>query len=92
VQISTEFNEDSVDVTIADTGCGISQEHLSRIFDPFFTTKPVGEGTGLGLSVTYGIIERHGGSIQVDSTPGAGTSFKVNLPVNAVTTADRVNP
>jgi signal transduction histidine kinase len=89
VHVSTEFNEDSVQVTIADTGCGISPEHLSRIFDPFFTTKPVGEGTGLGLSVTYGIIERHGGSIQVDSTLGAGTSFKVTLPVNAIATGDR---
>jgi signal transduction histidine kinase len=89
VNISTEFKEESVLVTIADTGCGISPEHLSRIFDPFFTTKPVGEGTGLGLSVTYGIIERHGGSIQVASTLGAGTSFKVTLPANAVATVDR---
>jgi two-component system NtrC family sensor kinase len=89
VNIFTELKEESVLVTIADTGCGISPEHLSRIFDPFFTTKPVGEGTGLGLSVTYGIIERHGGSIQVASTLGAGTSFKVTLPVSAVAIADR---
>lgn len=65
---------------VADAGCGISPENLKRIFDPFFTTKPVGQGTGLGLSVTYGIVSAHGGKIDVTSTPGLGTTFRVTLP------------
>jgi two-component system NtrC family sensor kinase len=68
---------------VGDTGDGIAPEHLPRIFDPFFTTKPVGEGTGLGLSVTYGIVERHQGGIAVVSRPGDGTTFTVTLPVDA---------
>uniref|UniRef100_E1TIA1 histidine kinase n=1 Tax=Burkholderia sp. (strain CCGE1003) TaxID=640512 RepID=E1TIA1_BURSG len=68
---------------IADAGCGIPPEHLKRIFDPFFTTKPVGQGTGLGLSVTYGIVNAHRGTISVDSTVGKGTTFRVTLPVDA---------
>ena len=70
-------------VDIADTGRGIAPEHLNRIFEPFFTTKPVGKGTGLGLSLSYGIIERHHGRIEVQSTPGAGTTFRVILPVDS---------
>ena len=66
---------------VADAGCGISPENLKRIFDPFFTTKPIGQGTGLGLSVTYGIVSAHGGKIDVMSTPGQGTTFRVTLPV-----------
>lgn len=65
---------------LKDTGCGIPQDHLSRIFDPFFTTKPEGEGTGLGLSVSYGIISNHQGRIEVESTPGSGSTFTVLLP------------
>jgi two-component system NtrC family sensor kinase len=72
---------DRVVVEVADTGCGIDAESLSRIFDPFYTTKEVGKGTGLGLSITYGIIARHGGSISVRSEPGAGSCFTVELPV-----------
>jgi two-component system, NtrC family, sensor kinase len=68
---------------VADAGCGIPAEHLSRIFDPFFTTKPVGQGTGLGLSVSYGIVNAHHGQISVTSTVGAGTTFRVTLPVDA---------
>jgi len=66
---------------VRDSGCGIPPEHLSRIFDPFFTTKEPGEGTGLGLSVSYGIVQDHGGEISVESEPGLGSSFTVMLPV-----------
>jgi len=71
----------SVVVTIADTGVGISQEHIDRIFDPFFTTKPVNQGTGLGLSICHSIIIDHGGDIDVQSSPGKGTTVTVRLPV-----------
>ena len=65
-----------------DTGCGIQAEHLDRIFDPFFTTKEVGQGTGLGLSVSYGMLQGMGGQIEVASQPGTGTTFTVILPMN----------
>lgn len=70
-----------VEVAFSDTGCGIPQEHLPRIFEPFFTTRKVGEGTGLGLSVSYRIIKDHGGAILVDSKVNRGTTFLVRLPV-----------
>jgi len=70
-------------VSVTDTGHGIAPEHLKHVFDPFFTTKPVGEGTGLGLSVTYSIVERHGGTIKVESHPGSGTTFIVHIPIDA---------
>jgi signal transduction histidine kinase len=68
-------------VEIEDNGCGIPPENLPRLFDPFFTTKPVGQGTGLGLSVSYGIIRDHGGAIEVDSALGRGSTFRILLPV-----------
>lgn len=68
-------------ITIADTGKGIDPRHLNRIFEPFFTTKPVGVGTGLGLSVSYGIIQKHGGTIEVQSELGKGTTFTICLPI-----------
>ena len=67
-------------VEFADNGAGIAPESLSRVFDPFFTTKPVGVGRGLDLSQAYGIVEQHGGRIEVDSAPGRGSTFKVWLP------------
>jgi two-component system, NtrC family, sensor kinase len=76
-----------VSVTVRDTGKGIAPEHLSRIFEPFFTTKPLGQsgGSGLGLSISYGIVRRHGGRILVESTAGQGTEMRVLLPVKGPT-------
>ena len=70
-----------IEIGITDTGSGISPENLDRLFDPFFTTKEVGEGTGLGLAVSYGIIERHGGTIRVQSDVGKGSTFTIWLPL-----------
>jgi two-component system NtrC family sensor kinase len=70
-----------VEITIIDSGCGISEENLQKIFDPFFTTKGVGKGTGLGLSVSHGTIEAHGGQIEVESRVGAGSEFRIYLPL-----------
>ncbi|MEZ6124978.1 MAG: ATP-binding protein [Planctomycetaceae bacterium] len=81
ITITTGVELDQIAVRISDTGKGISREHLSQLFNPFFTTKPVGQGTGLGLSVSYGIIQKHGGTIDVDSTVGEGTTFTVRLPI-----------
>jgi signal transduction histidine kinase len=68
---------------VSDTGPGIPEENLNRVFDPFFTTKAVGRGTGLGLSVVYGVMQRHGGSISVKETGPEGTTFLVRLPAQA---------
>lgn len=71
-----------VEIAVIDTGCGIPPANLKKIFDPFFTSKDVGKGTGLGLSVSHGIVKAHGGSIEVESTLGAGSTFRVYLPIN----------
>jgi PAS domain S-box-containing protein len=81
ITIATGVDGDWVWVTISDTGCGIPPQNLNRIFEPFFTTKPIGSGTGLGLSMSYSIVKKHGGRIGVESTPGAGASFTVCLPM-----------
>jgi len=73
--------QNGIEILCTDTGCGIAPENLNRLFDPFFTTKDVGHGTGLGLSVSYGIVERHGGTIWVQSKVGKGSTFKVWLPI-----------
>ena len=79
-------------IEIADTGAGIPKAILSRIFDPFFTTKAIGAGTGLGLSLSYGIIQKHGGRIEVRSEPGAGTTFRIELPIRRPDPADGPEP
>ena len=73
-------------VSIGDSGAGIAPEHINKIYDPFFTTKTApregqSRGTGLGLSVTYGIIQEHAGKIRVDSQPGQGTTFQLEFPM-----------
>ena len=70
-----------VELAIIDTGCGIPEKNLKRIFDPFFTSKEVGKGTGLGLSVSHGIVRAHGGAIEVESTVGEGSTFRIYLPL-----------
>jgi two-component system NtrC family sensor kinase len=81
ITIRTGQEGDQVWVEIADSGQGIAAEHLTRIFDPFFTTKPIGQGTGLGLSLLNSIVQNHGGHIEVQSKVGRGTTFKIWLPI-----------
>ena len=80
IRVSTQSRDGRVLLMVSDDGPGIPADVLPRIFDPFFTTKDVGEGSGLGLSIVHGIIERHGGQIDVDSKPGQGTTFTVSFP------------
>ena len=82
LRIRTGHSGEQVWIEIQDNGCGIAPEALARIFDPFFTTKPVGKGTGLGLALSYGIIQKHHGTIAASSTPGSGTTFRITLPVH----------
>jgi two-component system NtrC family sensor kinase len=81
ITIRTSCDEANVWIEISDDGAGIPKEIQSRIFDPFFTTKPIGSGTGLGLSLSYGIIQKHSGQIEVQSAPGCGTTFRITLPI-----------
>jgi two-component system, NtrC family, sensor kinase len=80
LEVRTSAHNGSVEIEVVDTGAGIPREHIHRIFDPFFTTKANGRGTGLGLSVSYGIIKEHAGKVDVRSAPGKGTSFHVEFP------------
>jgi PAS domain S-box-containing protein len=83
--VSTGTAEDgSLIAEISDTGIGIAPENVAKIYDPFFTTKGVGQGTGLGLAVSYGIVQEHAGRISVESTPGQGTTFRITLPTARV--------
>jgi len=79
--VRNEADQEGIEISIADTGCGIPPEHLNKLFDPFFTTKEVGHGTGLGLSVTLGIVQRHGGTVQVTSEVGKGSTFTIWVPL-----------
>ena len=83
ISLSTSNNiqKRGVEIVITDTGCGIPPENLEKLFDPFFTTKEVGQGTGLGLAVSYGIVQRHGGTIRVQSNVGKGSSFFIWIPI-----------
>jgi len=85
ISASHQGNPESVIIQATDTGHGISKENLGHIFEPFFTTKQEGHGIGLGLSTTYGIIERHGGKLTAHSQPNEGTTFKIELPVQTPT-------
>ncbi len=81
LEVRTAAYNGSVEIEVTDTGAGIPAEQVHRIFDPFFTTKSSGRGTGLGLSISYGIIKEHAGKVDVRSTPGKGTSFRLEFPV-----------
>jgi len=81
ISITTQYSNDQVTIAISDTGSGISSENLEHIFEPFFTTKEVGSGTGLGLSLSFDIIKKHSGNIQVDSEENVGTTFTISLPI-----------
>jgi signal transduction histidine kinase len=85
IRITTSWEEETgcEQVVVWDNGAGIPLHLLTKIFDPFFSTKAPGEGTGLGLSVSYGIVKDHGGDIQVKSEPGQGTQFTILLPGSA---------
>ncbi len=81
IEVATRANEHGVEMVFTDTGAGIPPENINKIFDPFFTTKEGTKGTGLGLAVSYGIIKKHGGDIEVKSATGKGTTFTVRLPI-----------
>ncbi|MFN3780753.1 MAG: sensor histidine kinase [Candidatus Kapaibacteriota bacterium] len=79
--ISTRTENNNILISVKDTGCGITKEQMEKIFLPFYTTKPVGKGTGLGLSVSYNIIKSFGGTIEVESLRGKGSTFTIRLPI-----------
>lgn len=81
IYLSAFADADNIRLSVRDTGSGIAPENLKRLFEPFFTTKPVGSGTGLGLSLSWSIVQKHQGRIEVSSTPGVGTTFTVVLPL-----------
>jgi signal transduction histidine kinase len=80
VRVAASARANDVEITVSDDGPGIAADVIPRIFDPFFTTKDVGEGSGLGLSIVHGIVDRHGGRIEVESQLGQGTTFRITLP------------
>jgi two-component system NtrC family sensor kinase len=82
VSVSTKKIDNKIEIKVADNGNGIPQKVIDKIFQPFFTTKPTGQGTGLGLSLSYDIIKAHGGEIKVETKEGEGTAFIIQLPAN----------
>jgi signal transduction histidine kinase len=82
IEIETSADSEKVFANFTDTGAGVAEENLNKLFDPFFTTKDVGSGTGLGLYVSHGLIEKHKGSITVKSKLGSGSTFTISLPVD----------
>ena len=87
--ITTSRTSEVFLISVRDTGGGIAEAVRCKIFDPFFTTKPVGQGTGLGLAISYGIVQDHGGSIEVQSQEGVGTEFIVRIPLNLELTREK---
>jgi signal transduction histidine kinase len=83
IYISTYHDQEQIVLTFADTGEGIAPEHLARLFDPFFTTREIGQGVGLGLTIAYDIVSKHGGSIAVESNLGEGATFTLRIPVQS---------
>jgi two-component system NtrC family sensor kinase len=81
VVIGCQQVKNTIEITIKDNGCGMSDETKSKLFEPFYTTKEVGEGTGLGLSISYGIVQRHHGELTAESTLGVGSEFTLVLPI-----------
>jgi two-component system NtrC family sensor kinase len=81
IWISSRINGESVEVLVKDTGKGIAPDDREKVFEPFFTTKAVGQGTGLGLWVSYGIVQSFGGDVEVESESGRGSTFKIKLPL-----------
>ena len=81
IHIMTQASQETITITIKDNGKGIPEDNIRQLFDPFFTTKPVGEGTSLGLAISQGIIQDHGGHIHVDSEVGKGTVFTITFPI-----------
>ena len=82
VSVSTKKNNGKVEIRVKDNGNGIPQKVVDKIFQPFFTTKPTGQGTGLGLSLSYDIVKAHGGELKVETKEGEGSDFIIQLPTN----------
>ena len=81
IRVKTEICNNNINISISDNGCGIPEIIINRIFDPFFTTRDVGQGTGLGLTVSRDVVLAHGGHIEVESKEGKGSRFNIYLPV-----------